>query len=129
VIKLEALRQRESFLRREVFVEGAQRVRIQVVLNHPNLKGLRKEPCQFFEKERVFLFGALRMHLREPFPGERFERCEQRTRTVLFIGLMFFARLTALQRQWRDHIADQKTRALIETDEWVERVIRLPIQP
>jgi|RhiMethySRZTD1v2_1073278.scaffolds.fasta_scaffold01614_12 hypothetical protein len=42
---------------------------------------------------------------------------------------MLFARLTALQRQWRDHITDQKTRALIETDEQVERVIWLRIQP
>src|SRR5262252_1929098 len=75
VIKLEALCQRKSFLRREGFVEGTQRVRVQVVLNHPNLAGLRKKLRQFFEKERVFLLGALRAHMREPLSGERFDRC------------------------------------------------------
>jgi len=100
-----------------------------VVLNPPKLAGVGKEPREFFEQERGFLVGAWRGPRREPLPRERFERSSPRARTVLFIGIMLFAHLTAWQRPWRDPLADQTTWTLSETTKRVERVSGWRIQP
>src|SRR5262249_44481555 len=73
--------------------------------------------------------GAWRGPRREPLPRERFERSYPRTRTVLFIGIMLSAHLTAWQRPWRDPLADQTTWTLSETTKRVERVSGWRIQP
>ena len=79
-------------------------MRIQIILHQPDFDGLGIARGQGRAKFRVLFFGALRQNERPALPRQGFTRRPQRTRPVLFIGLMFFLEMPL--RKGRDHLAN-----------------------
>ncbi len=92
---------------------------IEIVLHQPDFDGLRKCACQSLTKQRVFLFSSLGMHLCQAKTGQRFNGCQQRTRTMFFVSIVFFAHLPRLHDSRRNVITNQKARTFIKADQRV----------
>lgn len=67
---------------------------------------------------------ALRQHQSQPLTSQWLNRCKQRARTQLLVGVVFFVNLPAAQRERCHLVANQKTRALIKAKNRVKRIIR-----
>jgi hypothetical protein len=68
------------------------------------------------------------MHLRQPVSGQRLDRGQQGTRTMLFVGVMFFTNSSRLHCQWFNLIANQKAGMFIVTNHRIGWIIGQSIE-
>ena len=80
-------------------------MRVQIVLEQPNLDRFGISCRQGLTKLRIFFLGALRPDSREPLSGQGLNGGQQRAGAVPFVGIMLLAHLIGGQRKRLKHIA------------------------
>jgi hypothetical protein len=111
------LGQRKRLGRREGFIEGGRRMGIEVVLHHPKELGLRIMPLDHrFHKLGIILFRALGTDLENALAGQGLKGQEEATGAVALIFMIFPLGFAGLQRQRHQHVLNQLTGPLIDTE-------------
>jgi hypothetical protein len=129
-MELHPLQNAARFRRRKGFVEGGRRVRVQVVLDEPDIFGVRidliHQPAHDFG---VVLHGTLLGHLDMPPACLWFDHDEQVARATAFVLIIHALGLTWLDRKGRLDVGMQHHRFLIQADRRILRVILLFMLP